>query len=333
MVFCGVCHSDVSLGLNHLHNCIYPIVPGHELVGKVVEIGSKVTKVKVGDGIGVGCISDACLDCKTCEFGDEQYCLGGKSVHTYNDKKRYNHIGGNPEAQTFGGYSGSNTLHEHFIMKIPDAIPLEKAGPILCAGITMYDPLRHWGATEGKPMTIGIVGVGGLGTMGIKLSKALGHRVVAISTSANKKELAMSKGADVFVVSTDPESMKEGAGLCDLILNTVSAEHQVSTYTPLLHYSGTIVQLGLVIDPHTVNQISLIKGRKTVTGSHIGGIKATEECLALCAEHGIVPDVQIITADKIDDAWEQLSTSNKDAIRFVIDIKKSMENKDFMPAE
>jgi len=127
--------------------------------------------------------------------------------------------------------------------------------------------------------------------------------------------------------------MKEGAGLCDLILNTVSAEHQVSTYTPLLHYSGTIVQLGLVIDPHTVNQISLIRGRKTVTGSHIGGIKATEECLALCAEHGIVPDVQIITADKIDDAWEQLSTSNKDAIRFVIDIKKSMENKDFMPAE
>lgn len=218
-------------------------------------------------------------------------------------------------------------------MKIPEQIPLEKAGPILCAGITMYDPLRHWGATKGKKMTIGVIGVGGLGTMGIKLSKALGHKVVAISTSANKKEMAMAKGADVFVVSTDPESMKEGAGLCDLILNTVSAEHECSTYTPLLHYSGTIVQLGLVKDPHTVNQISLIRGRKTMTGSHIGGIKATEECLELCAKHGIVPDVELITADKIDWAWETLSISNKDAIRFVIDIKKSKENKDFMPAE
>ena len=161
----------------------------------------------------------------------------------------------------------------------------------MCAGITMYDPLRHWGATKGKPMTIGIIGVGGLGTMGIKLSKALGHKVVAISTSANKKELATSRGADVFVVSTDPASMKESNGLCDLILNTVSAEHECSTYTPLLRYNGVIVQLGLVIDPHTVNQISLIRGRKTMTGSHIGGIKATEECLQLCADHGIVPDV------------------------------------------
>jgi len=197
----------------------------------------------------------------------------------------------------------------------------------------MYDPLRHWGATKGKPMTIGIIGVGGLGTMGIKLSKALGHKVVAISTSANKKELATSKGADVFVVSTDPASMKEGNGLCDLILNTVSAEHEVSTYTPLLRYDGVIVQLGLVIDPHTVNQISLIRGRKTMTGSHIGGIKATEECLQLCADHGIVPDVELITADGIDEAWNTLATSNKDAIRFVIDIKKSLENKDFLPNE
>jgi uncharacterized zinc-type alcohol dehydrogenase-like protein len=194
----------------------------------------------------------------------------------------------------------------------------------MCAGITMYDPLRHWGATAGKKMTIGIIGVGGLGTMGIKLSKALGHKVVAISTSANKKELAMSKGAEVFIVSTDPESMKSGTGLCDLILNTVSAEHECSTYTPLLHYGGTIVQLGLVKDPHTVNQISLIRGRKTMTGSHIGGIKATEECLELCAKHGIVPEVEIINADKIDWAWETLATSNKDAIRFVIDIKASL---------
>ena len=206
--YCGVCHSDVHIGLNHLGGCPYPVVPGHELAGKVVEVGSKVTKVKVGDNVGVGVISDSCLleTCRNCRIGDEQYCCGGKSVSTYADTKRYTHIGGNPDAMTYGGYSGSQCLHEHFIIKIPDEIPLEKAGPILCAGITMYDPLRHWGATKpDNKMTIGIVGIGGLGTMGIKLSKALGHTVVAISTSASKKQMALDKGADVFIVSTDAE--------------------------------------------------------------------------------------------------------------------------------
>jgi len=218
------------------------MVPGHELIGKVLEVGSKVTKVKVGDSVGIGCISDACLDCHACELGDEPYCYKGKSVHTYNDRKRYTHIGGNPNASTFGGYSGSNVIHEHFILRIPDSLPLDKAGPILCAGITMYDPLRNWGATkEGSKMTIGIIGVGGLGSMGIKLAKALGHKVVAISTSAGKKEMALQRGADVFIVSTDPESMASAKGTCNLILNTVSAEHQVSTYLDLLHYNGTIV--------------------------------------------------------------------------------------------
>lgn len=166
---------------------MYPMVPGHELVGTVLEVGSKVTKVKVGDNVGVGCISDSCLDCKMCAIGDEQYCMGGGNVHTYNDEKRYGHIGGNPSTQTFGGYSGSNTLHEHFILKLPSTLDLQKAGPILCAGITLYDPLRHWGATTKQGMTIGIVGVGGLGTMGIKLAKALGHTVVAVSTSQHKE--------------------------------------------------------------------------------------------------------------------------------------------------
>lgn len=241
MLYCGICHSDMHLANNHLATTMFPIVPGHELVGRVVEVGSKVTKVKVGDAVGVGCISDACLDCKLCKKGDEQYCEGGKSVHTYNDRKRYSHIGGNPEANTYGGYSGSNCLNEHFIMKIPEAIPLEKAGPIMCAGITMYDPLRHWGATSGKKMSIGIVGVGGLGTMGIKLAKALGHKVYAISTSAGKKDLAMSKGADEFVISKDEESMKAAAGQIDLILNTVCAEHELQHYLSLLRYNGTIV--------------------------------------------------------------------------------------------
>lgn len=312
---------------------IYPLVPGHELAGKVVEVGSKVTKVKVGDNVGVGCISDACLNCKTCELGDEQYCLGGKSVHTYNDKKRYTHIGGNPDAQTFGGYSASNVLHEHFIMKIPDEIPLDKAGPILCAGVTMYDPLRYHGATKGKPMTIGIIGVGGLGTMGIKLSKALGHRVVAISRGTAKKEMSFEKGADIFVDSKDPESIKAGSNTCDIILNTVSADHEVIDYVPLLNYNGVIVQLGLVPTPHNLPQIPLMFRRNTVTGSHIGGIKATEECLELCAKHGILPDVQHVKASEIDWAWEQLVTVNKDGIRYVIDIKKSLEDKEFVSEE
>ena len=155
----------------------------------------------------VGCVVDSCGDCRLCKKGDEQYCMKGKSVHTYNDRKRYSRIGGNPAERTFGGYSGTFVIHESFAMKVPEGIPLEKAGPIVCSGITMYDPLRHWGATEGEPMTIGVIGIGGLGSMGIKLAKALGHRVIAISTSVHKKEMALQRGADEFIVSTDPESM------------------------------------------------------------------------------------------------------------------------------
>ena len=244
--------------------------------------------------------------------------------------KRYSHISGNPEERTFGGYSGSNVLHEHFIMKIPDGIPLEKAGPILCAGITMYDPLRHWGATSGEPMTIGIVGIGGLGTMCIKLAKALGHKVVAVSTSASKKDMALAKGAEEFIVSTDPASIQAAAGTIDLLLNTVSATHQIETYLPLLANGGTIVQLGLVKDKHAISQMALLPQRKSISASHIGGIKATEECLELCAKAGIAPETETITADKIDWAYEQLA-DNKDGIRYVIDIKASLENKELLP--
>jgi len=254
VLYCGVCHSDVHIGCNHLGGSTYPLVPGHELAGKVVEVGSKVTKVQVGDNVGVGVISDSCLDCRNCTLGDEQYCIGGKSVSTYGDKKRYTHIGGNPDSMTYGGYSGSHCLNEHFIMKIPDGVPLEKAGPILCAGITMYDPLRYWGATKGdREMNIGIVGIGGLGTMGIKLAKALGHKVFAISTSAHKEAMAKEKGADGFIVSSDPAQMEAHKMTLDLILNTVSAEHEVMHYVGLLNYNGTIVQLGLVPKPHSVN--------------------------------------------------------------------------------
>lgn len=219
-------------------------------------------------------------------------------------------------------------------MKIPEGLDLAKAGPILCAGITMYDPLRYHGLTEeGCPKkTVGIVGIGGLGTMGVKLAKALGHTVVAISTSANKKAMAHEKGADHFVVSTDEESMATMKGKINLIINTVSANHQLAHYMPLLHYNGIMCQVGLAIEPHAVSQMDMIMFRKTVTGSHIGGIKATEDCLKLCAKTpGCQPDIQLITADQLDDAWHQLNTTNKDGVRFVIDIQKSLQNKDFIP--
>jgi len=284
--FSGICHSDIHLGLNHLTGSIYPMVPGHELAGIVVEVGSKVTKVKVGDKVGVGCIIDSCLECDTCKQGDEQYCEKGGNTHTYSSWKKYGHIGGNPDTQNFGGYSGSNTVHEHFVIKIPDNVPLEKAPSIMCAGITMYEPLRHWGATKpGAKMTIGIIGIGGLGTMGVKEAKALGHTVYAISTSAHKEKMAKEKGADHFVVSTDEESMKANAGKCDLIINTVSAKHEVSHYLGLLKTNGTIVQLGLVPEPHTLCQLPLIFSRKSVAGSVIGGIPPTEECLEFCGKN------------------------------------------------
>jgi len=324
--FCGICHSDVHHGLNHLSKTVYPIVPGHELVGTATEVGSKVKGIKVGDHVGVGVFVDACLSCAFCEGGDEQYCEKGKTL-TYNGVKGHGRVGGNPKTQTFGGYSGSFVVNENFIVKIPSNIPLKKAGPLLCAAITMYDPLRHWGATiKGKKLNVGIVGVGGLGTMGLKLAKALGHNVYAISSSPTKKELAHLKGADHFVVSTDEESMKSYSNKMDLILNTVSANHDVNTYLGLLRAQGTIVQLGLVTEPHSVNQLPLIFQRKQIAGSCIGGMAATREVLELCSKHNITPEVEVVTADKIFEIWEKLSTSNDDGIRYVLDVQKSLKD-------
>ena len=208
MLYAGICHTDLHAGMNHFGDQTYPFTPGHELLGRVVEIGDKVTKVKVGDICAVGCIVDSCLDCSYCGEDSENYCAKGMTG-TYGGKKVHGRVGGNPEIKTAGGYSGSNTVHEHFIVKVPEGMDLEKTAPILCAGITMWDPLAHWGFTqEGVKKCVGIVGIGGLGTMGVKLAAALGHEVIAISTSAGKKDLALKKGATGFCVSTDPESIK-----------------------------------------------------------------------------------------------------------------------------
>lgn len=198
MLYSGICHTDIHFA-KEMPTTVFPVVPGHELLGRVVEVGSKVTKVKVGDIAGVGCLVDSCRNCGNCNRGDEQYCEKGH-VLTYNGMKTFDHVGGNKDLPTYGGYTASHTCDERFVFKIPESLPIEKAAPLLCAGITMYDPLKHWGATkEGAKMTIGVVGIGGLGTMGIKLAKAMGHRVVAISRSDAKKDQAMSKGADAYV--------------------------------------------------------------------------------------------------------------------------------------
>jgi len=331
VLYCGVCHSDVHTGSNHWGPCNFPFVAGHEFLGRVKEVGDMVTKFKVGDAVAVGCMVDSCKGCVNCELGDEQYCLTG-STNTYNSKKCYGRVGGNQETYTAGGYSAGHTIHEDFAIKIPEGMVLEKAAPIMCAGITVYSPLKHWGATGDEKMVVGIVGIGGLGTMGIKLARALGNDVMAISSSAHKEGLARGKGANMFACSRDPESMKAQAGKCDLILNTVSANHDINLYLPLLKKGGsTIVQLGGVVRPHSINQIGLMMGRMSVAGSAIGGIRETQEVVDLCFRHNIYPDCELVEAKDIDECWRKLMESNADGIRYVLDIKKSLKNNQFMP--
>jgi uncharacterized zinc-type alcohol dehydrogenase-like protein len=273
LLFCGICHSDCHAGNNDWGGCKYPFVGGHELFGKVSEVGKSVTRCKVGDLVGVGCIVDSCSDCKSCNKGCENYCYKGMTG-TYGGNRQHGKVPGNAALPTYGGYSAAHVVDENYILNVPEGIPHEAVGPILCAGITMYSPLKHFDNGEGK-MTVGIVGIGGLGTMGIKLAAAMGHEVIAISTSDKKEALAKEKGASGFVVSKDPESIKKFAQRCDLILNTVSAAHDLNTYLPLLAKDGTLVQLGGILVPHQVSQLPLMFNRQRIAGSLIGGIKET----------------------------------------------------------
>ena len=257
----------------------------------------------MGDHVGVGCFVDSCLECDSCKDGDENYC-DGRSTTTYNGNKTHGRAKGSAGSKTWGGYSGSNVVDERFVCKIPEGLPLEFASPILCAGITMYSPLKDYGGLEGKKLTIGIVGIGGLGTMGVKIARALGHDVVAISSSANKEAIAKEKGATHFCVSKDPESMKAHAGIIDILLNTVSATHEYEHYLPLIHTSGTYVAIGANMKPFNISQTHLVKTRIQLTGSIIGGVRDTQEVLNLCAKHQIWPDCELINADKIGWAWD-----------------------------
>ena len=293
LLWSGICHTDCHMGHNDWGVATYPMVPGHELCGVVTEVGPEVTKFQVGDNVGIGCFVDSCQECASCKRGAQNYCHN-TMVQTYAATKTFGRVGGNQQTKTFGGYSGSNVVHEDYVIKFHDGMDLQKAAPLLCAGITMYTPLKRYGAMNGG-QTIGIIGIGGLGTMGIKLAKALGNKVVAVSTSNKKEALARSKGADEFVVSKDPESIKKHALSCDLLLNTVAVAHDLSSYMPLLNKEGTMVMIG-AFNPQNVNIGGLIFSGQSVAGSIIGGIPDTQAVVDLCHEHNIYPDCEVIEA-------------------------------------
>ncbi|CAI9758178.1 unnamed protein product [Fraxinus pennsylvanica] len=315
VLYCGVCHSDLHKAKNEWGNARYPLVPGHEIVGEVTEVGSKVEKVKVGDKVGVGCMVGSCRQCDQCTNDLENYC--SKMILTYNAVYTDGTI-------TYGGYSNLMVADEHFIVRWPDNFPLDAGAPLLCAGITTYSPLRYFGLD--KPgMNIGVVGLGGLGHVAVKFAKAFGAKVTVISTSINKKKEAIEKlGADLFLVSRDPEEMKSAAGTLDGIIDTVSAHHPILPLLGSLKPHGKMVLVGVPEKPLELPAFPLLSGRKLIAGSGIGGMKETQEMIDFAAKHNILPDVEIIPVDYINTAMDRLAKSDV-KYRFVIDIANSLK--------
>ena len=293
----------------------YPCVPGHEIVGRVLEVGSAVTKHTVGDLVGVGCVVDSDHSCDACDHDVEQFCPNG--VFTYNSPDQ--HLGG----VTYGGYSDSIVVDEHFVLRMPDNLDPAGAAPLLCAGITTYSPIRRWGDIKGKK--VGVVGLGGLGHMGVKFARAFGAHVVVFSTSPGKKEDALRLGAHEVIISTDAEEMEKHAGSFDFILDTVSADHDINAYIGMLGLDGNITLVGAPEKPMPVSPFALLFGRKSVSGSLIGGIAETQEMLDFCGEHGITADVEIIPIQKINEAYERMLTSDV-KYRFSIDMASLKED-------
>ncbi|MBU2750668.1 MULTISPECIES: NAD(P)-dependent alcohol dehydrogenase [Acidithiobacillus] len=311
ILYCGVCHSDLHTARNEWKNTIYPSVPGHEIVGRVVAVGDQVKNFKVGDFAGVGCMVDSCGHCSSCDEGEEQYCENG-FTGTYNGPV----FGGE---NTFGGYSQSVVVKESFVLKVRhDEKNLASVAPLLCAGITTYSPLRHWQVGPGKK--VGIVGLGGLGHMGVKLAHAMGAHVVLFTTSPGKIEDGKRLGADAVCISTDPKQMAEQANSFDFILNTVAASHNLDAFLSLLKRDGTMTLVGVPAEPHPSPEVfNLIFKRRQLAGSLIGGIRETQEMLDFCAEHGIGSDIEIIPMDYINTAYERMLKSDV-KYRFVIDM-------------
>lgn len=310
ILYCGVCHSDLHTARNEWHGTVYPCVPGHEIVGKVVSVGKHVSKFKVGDHAAVGCMVDSCRECQYCKEDLEQYCEEGNTA-TYNSPDR--HLG----TQTFGGYSESVVVDEAFVLRVPENLDLAAAAPLLCAGITTYSPLKHWNVGPGKK--VGIVGIGGLGHMAVKLAKAMGAEVIVFTTSASKVEDAKRLGADDVVLSKDKDQMQRYAGKLHFLLDAVSAQHDVNAYLRQLRVDGVLVLVGAPEHPLPVAAFSLIPFRRTFAGSMIGGIAETQEMLDFCGKHNIVSDIEMINIQQINDAYERLLKGDV-RYRFVIDM-------------
>lgn len=313
ILFCGVCHSDLHYARNEWEDAmatIYPAVPGHEIIGKVSAVGSEVSKYKVGDTVGVGCLVDSDRTCPNCQDGLEQYCPNFSLTYGTPDKH-------GTAPGTLGGYSESIVVDEEFVLRIPENLDLAAAAPLLCAGITTYSPLKHWNVGPGKK--VGVVGLGGLGHMGVKFSHALGAKTVVFTTSPSKKDAALALGADEVIVSTNPDEMAAHVGTFDFILDCVSAKHDINAYVHLLKRDGTLTLVGAPPEPFPVYGFGLLFGRKSISGSAIGGIAETQEMLDFCGEHNITSDVEIIPIQKINEAYERMLKSDV-KYRFTIDM-------------
>jgi uncharacterized zinc-type alcohol dehydrogenase-like protein len=312
ILYCGVCHSDLHTARNEWKNTVYPVVPGHEIVGRVTKVGNEVKSFKPGDLAGVGCLVDSCRQCPDCVESLEQYCTRDM-VFTYNSPDK--HL---PGQMTYGGYSTQVVVDEHFVLHVSDKLDLPAVAPLLCAGITTYSPLRQWGVTPGQK--VGIVGLGGLGHMGVKFAHAFGARTVLFTTSPGKAEDAKRLGADEVVISKNPDEMKRHLNSFDFILNTVAAPHDLDAYTELLKRDGTLCLVGVPEHPHPSPSVgNLIFRRRRIAGSLIGGLQETQEMLDFCAEHNITSDVEIIPMQKINEAYERMLRSDV-KYRFVIDM-------------
>ncbi|TDP61040.1 NAD(P)-dependent alcohol dehydrogenase [Flavobacterium dankookense] len=311
ILYCGVCHSDLHTARNDWGFTSYPSVPGHEIVGKVTKVGSKVTKLKVGDFAAVGCLVGSCQTCDNCKKDLEQYCSNGW-IGTYNSEDK--HLGG----MTFGGYSQKVVVEEHFVLKVPANLDLAATAPLLCAGITTWSPLRHWNVTNGSK--VAVVGLGGLGHMAIKLAKGLGAEVTLFSRTPDKEKDALELGADSVVISTDENQMNAVAGKFDVIIDTVPYVHDVNPYITTLTTSGTLVLVGYLggLEP-ILNTVPMIMGRKSIAASLIGGIAETQEMLDFCGQHNIVSEIEIIKMQDINEAYERMLKSDV-RYRFVIDM-------------
>ena len=306
--FCGICHSDIHFTRGEWGTVPYPAIPGHEIAGVVAAVGSEVTGFSAGDRVGVGCMVDSCRECENCAKGEEQYCIPG-NTQTYGSTDRDGTV-------TYGGYSDHVVVDQDFVVRIPDGLALDAAAPLLCAGITTYSPLRHWGAGPGT--RVAIVGLGGLGHMAVKIAAAMGAEVTVLSQTLNKKDDGLKLGAGAYFATSDDATFDELAGTFDLIINTVSASLEIGKYLGLLKTDGALVNVGAPPEPLPVPVFPLLLQRRTFAGSAIGSIRETQEMLDFCAEHGIAAEIEVIDAGQINDAWERVLKSDV-RYRFVID--------------